>query len=81
MLHKLCKGENVEYIKLQLKDKTNIKIKPDDRITRAEIILPEAGCIIKHNTQKDYYKTKMTQFPVIACNAMTVHKQQGKSVD
>ena len=39
------KAKNVEYIELQLEDKTYIKIKPEERIARAEITLPEAGCI------------------------------------
>ena len=75
------KAENVEYIELQLEDKTLIKIKPEEIIVIAEIPIPEAGCIIKHNTQRDYYKIKLTQFPAIACNSMTVHKLQGKSLD
>ena len=75
------KAENVEYTELQLEYKTYIKIKPEGRHAIAEILLPETGCIIKHNTQRDYYKIKLTEFPAIARNAMTVHKLQGKSSD
>ena len=33
------KAENVEYIELQLEDKTYIKIKQEERLTRAEILI------------------------------------------
>ena len=71
------KPKNIEYIELQLEDKTYIKIKPEVRIARAEIPFPEASCIIVHNTQRDNYKIQLTQFPAIVYNVMTVHKLQG----
>ena len=63
------KAENVEYIELQLENKTYIKINQKERIARVEIPFPEAGCIIKHNTQRDYYyyNIKLTHFPAIHC--------------
>ena len=54
------KAENVEYIELQVEDQTYIKIKLEERLARVEILLPEACCIIKHNTKRDYYKKKLT---------------------
>ena len=70
------KAKNIDYIELQLEDKTYMKIKKEEIFARAEIPLPEAACIIKHNTQRDSYRIKLTQFPAITCNAITVHKLQ-----
>ena len=72
--------KNVEYIELELDDKL-VRIKPEERIATAQIPHLEAGCTIKHDTERVFCNIKLNQFPAIGCNAMIVHKLQGKSMD
>ena len=78
---KCVEAKDVAYIELELKDKTTIKVYPKLVTAVCEFPLLELGSTIGHNTSRNFIDMKLCQFPLNVCNATTVHKLQGKSLD
>lgn len=74
---------NVEYMILELKkDNKFIKVLPRElKNTIVEYPDMMPGLNFQNDSVRIDVKVKLMQFPVIPCNAMTVHKLQGQSLD
>ena len=58
-----------------------IRVEPGSMCVSAQVPLPLPGEAVDHKTDRIYLHLKMKQLPLVAANAVTVHKLQGKSVD
>ena len=58
-----------------------IRVEPGSMRVLAQVPLPLTGKEVDQKTNRIYLHLKMKQLPLVAANAVTVHKLQGKSVD
>ena len=74
-------AKDVEYLELKLESGKLIKLEAT-KMT-ADVQFPDTvdGFEINHRTPRTTHKFKLLQFPAITCNAITVHKLQGRSLD
>ena len=72
----------VRYMEIE-HDETGelIRVEPEKMFVSAQVPQPLPSEEVDYKTDRIYLNLKMQQLPVVAANAVTVHKLQGKSVD
>ena len=74
-------AKNVQYIELLLESGKLIRLKAEEQAAVVKFPDTLAGSDIDHRTPRTDQNFKLIQFPAITCNAITVHKLQGRSLD
>ena len=74
-------AKDVQYIELLLESGKLIRLKAEEQAAVVKFPDTLADHDIDHRTPRTDQNFKMIQFPAITCNAITVHKLQGRSLD
>ena len=72
-------AKDVQYIELLLESGKLIRLKAEEQTAVVKFPDTVAGFDIDHRTPGTDQNFKLIQFPAVTCNAITVHKLQGRS--